>query len=59
MKKLINLYVTLDNFLPINKKIPQFLIKGKLFLERERGREKDTVATFGRKLINSSSFLQK
>ena len=32
--------VTLIDFLPIIKRIPQFLIKGKLFLQRERRRER-------------------
>ena len=41
--KTSNLFcVMLMDFLPLIKRVSQFLIKGQIFLERERGREKDT-----------------
>ena len=33
--------VTLINFVPLIKRVSQFLIKGEFFLERERGRERE------------------
>ena len=35
--KFFTFCVTLINFLPLIKRVPQFLIKGKLFLEMESG----------------------
>ena len=37
----IELCVTLIDFLPLIKRVSQFLIKGEFFLERERGRERE------------------
>ena len=52
------LCVTLMDFLPLIKWVTQLCIKGKLFLERKRGREKDIYLFMSESTDNFNSYLQ-